>query len=280
MKIIRSINALSTYTETLKKKQKRVGFIATTGILNENDFSSIKKSKKECDKTIVSIFISVSQSLKSEDINMHINSLDNDKKKLKELKIDILFLPKEETIYPKNYNTYIKIDNLSNILCGITRPTYFESFATTMCKLCNIISPDIIYCSETKYQEYIILKSLVKDLNFNIIIKKTKIVRDKFGVALSHKNTALSNREMIDAPLIYKSLKMAKEYFNEGYKSSKDIINFMKDILDKGVTLKVDYISIVDSETLSELQTATKYSYILIACYCGKSRLIDNISLK
>ena len=280
MKVISSIKSLNSYTLTLKNKQKTVGFIATTGALHEGDFSSITKSKKECDITIVSIFVTASQLLKNEDINLYLNALSRDKKNLKALKVDILFLPKEEAIFPKNYSTYINSHSLYNRLCGVTRPSYFESFATIMCKLCNIVSPDIIYCSEKEYQKYIILKSMVKDLNLNISIKKSKTVRDEFGIALNSKNALLSSREMIDAPIIYKSLKMAKEYFNEGYNLSEDIINFMKDILDKAVTLKVDYISIVDSETLSELQTATKHSYILIACYCGKNRLIDNISLK
>ncbi len=280
MKVISSIKALNNYILSLKKTKKTIGFIATTGALHEGDFSNIIKSKKECDITIVSIFINPSQLFKNEDINLYLNALSCDKKNLKALKIDILFLPKEDSIFPKNYNTYINSHNLSNILCGITRPAYFENFATTMCKLCNIVSPNIIYCSEKEYQKYIILKSMVKDLNLNISIKKTKTVRDTLGIALNSKNALLSSREMLDAPIIYKSLKMAKEYFNEGYNLSEDIINFMKDILCQAVTLKVDYISIVDSETLSELQTATKHSYIFIACYCGKNRLTDNISLK
>ena len=158
MKIISSIKALNTEVLALKKKQKTIGFIATTGALHEGDFSNIKKSKKECDITIVSIFISASQFLKNEDLSLYLNALSDDKKNIETLKVDILFLPKEESIFPKNYNTYISSHNLSNILCGITRPTYFENFVTTMCKFCNIVSPNIIYCSEKEYQKYIILK--------------------------------------------------------------------------------------------------------------------------
>lgn len=280
MVILRTIKQASDFINTCKSKNKVIGFVPTMGALHEGHFSLVRKAFKECDIVITSIFINPAQFSKNEDLSKYPRDFNKDKKELEELKVNAIFVPNETAIYPKGYLTYVTVDGMSNILCGVTRPTHFRGVATVVTKLFNIIKPDFAYFGEKDFQQTVIIKKLVRDLNFDINIKTVSIVREKSMLALSSRNVYLSDREREDAPAIYKSLKIAKEEFVKGEVSSSILVNIIKNNISNYKTLKIDYVSIVDSDTLTPVETATKHSRILIACYCGATRLIDNISLK
>lgn len=280
MVILRTIKQASDFINTCKSKNKVIGFVPTMGALHEGHFSLVRKAFKECDIVITSIFINPAQFSKNEDLSKYPRDFNKDKKELEELKVNAIFVPNETAIYPKGYLTYVTVDCMSNILCGVTRPTHFRGVATVVTKLFNIIKPDFAYFGEKDFQQTVIIKKLVRDLNFDINIKTVSIVREKSMLALSSRNVYLSDREREDAPAIYKSLKIAKEEFVKGEVSSSILVDIIKNNISNYKTLKIDYVSIVDSDTLTPVETATKHSRILIACYCGATRLIDNISLK
>ncbi|AEM23100.1 pantoate-beta-alanine ligase [Brachyspira intermedia PWS/A] len=271
-------NIKSAYKFINDNKDKSIALIPTMGALHEGHAALIKKAKKECDIVIVSIFLNPLQFMKVEDIEKYPQDLDNDKKLLEECQADVLFLPSVEEMIPDDYSIHINIENSKfNI---ISRPIYYKGIITTVLKLFNIISPTNVYFIEYDYQEVFIIKKIIKDLNYNISLKTIPIVRDENMVALSSLNTLLSDREKEEATIIYKLLKEAREEFKKGGTKSSYLVDIIKNNLKSHKMLKLEYIYIADKETLANVETATKNSIILISCYCGSTRLLDNMPLK
>uniref|UniRef100_UPI003F4BF851 pantoate--beta-alanine ligase n=1 Tax=Brachyspira catarrhinii TaxID=2528966 RepID=UPI003F4BF851 len=271
-------NIKSAYKFINDNKDKSIALIPTMGALHEGHAALIKKAKKECDIVIVSIFLNPLQFMKVEDIEKYPQDLDNDKKLLEECQADVLFLPSVEEMIPDDYSININIENSKfNI---ISRPIYYKGIIITVLKLFNIISPTNVYFIEYDYQEVFIIKKIIKDLNYNIALKTIPIVRDENMVSLSSLNSLLSDREKEEATIIYKLLKEAREEFKKGGTKSSYLIDIIKNNLKSHKMLKLEYVYIADKETLTNVETANKNSIILISCYCGSTRLLDNIYLK
>lgn len=271
-------NIKSAYKFINDNKNKSIALIPTMGALHEGHAALIKKAKKECDIVIVSIFLNPLQFMKVEDIEKYPQDLDKDKKLLEECQADVLFLPSVEEMIPDNYAIHINIE--SSKLNIISRPIYYKGIITTVLKLFNIISPTNVYFIEYDYQEVFIIKKIIKDLNYNIALKTIPIVRDENMLALSSLNSLLSDREKEEAAIIYKLLKEAREEFKKGGTKSSYLIDIIKNNLKSHKMLKLEYVYIADKETLTNVEIATKNSIILISCYCGSTRLLDNIYLK
>ena len=271
-------NIKSAYKFINDNKNKSIALIPTMGALHEGHAALIKKAKKECDIVIVSIFLNPLQFMKVEDIEKYPQDLDKDKKLLEECQADVLFLPSVEEMIPDDYAIHINIENSKfNI---ISRPIYYKGIITTVLKLFNIISPTNVYFIEYDYQEVFIIKKIIKDLNYNIALKTIPIVRDENMLSLSGLNTLLSDREKEEATIIYKLLKEAREEFKKGGTKSSYLIDIIKNNLKSHKILKLEYVYIADKETLTNVEIATKNSIILISCYCGSTRLLDNMPLK
>lgn len=273
-------NIKSAYKFVNENKNNTIALIPTMGALHNGHIALIKKAKKECAIVIVSIFINPLQFTKVEDIEKFPNSLNEDKKLLNELEADALFLPSVEEMIPDDYATYINIDNIYNKYYGISKPLYYKGVVTIMSKLFNIISPSHVYFTEYDYQKVFVIKKMIKDLNYNTIVKTIPIVRDDNMLALSSINNLLSSREKEEAVIIYKLLKEAREEFKKGGINSSYLIDIIKNNLKTHKMLKLEYIDIIDKDSMISVQTATKNSIILISCYCGSNRLLDNIPLK
>ena len=271
-------NIKSAYKFINDNKNKSIALIPTMGALHEGHAALIKKAKKECDIVIVSIFLNPLQFMKVEDIEKYPQDLDKDKKLLEECQADVLFLPSVEEMIPDDYAIHINIE--SSKLNIISRPIYYKGIITTVLKLFNIISPTNVYFIEYDYQEVFIIKKIIKDLNYNIALKTIPIVRDENMLALSSLNSLLSDREKEEAAIIYKLLKEAREEFKKGGTKSSYLIDIIKNNLKSHKMLKLEYVYIADKETLTNVEIATKNSIILISCYCGSTRLLDNIYLK
>ncbi|MEI0491342.1 pantoate--beta-alanine ligase [Brachyspira intermedia] len=271
-------NIKSAYKFINDNKNNSIALIPTMGALHEGHAALIKKAKKECDIVIVSIFLNPLQFMKVEDIEKYPQDLDKDKKLLEECQADVLFLPSVEEMIPDDYAIHINIE--SSKLNIISRPIYYKGIITTVLKLFNIISPTNVYFIEYDYQEVFIIKKIIKDLNYNIALKTINIVRDENMLALSSLNSLLSDREKEEAAIIYKLLKEAREEFKKGGTKSSYLIDIIKNNLKSHKMLKLEYVYIADKETLTNVEIATKNSIILISCYCGSTRLLDNIYLK
>lgn len=261
-----------------RSKNKSIGFVPTMGYLHKGHLSLIKKARRECDFVIISIYVNPIQFGPKEDYKRYPRDLKRDKRLAREEKVDVVFIPKDKDIYPDGYQTYVDNEgSLSEGLCGATRPGHFKGVCTIVCKLFNIIKPDRAYFGQKDYQQAQIVKQMVRDLNMDVKIRVLPTVRDEDGLAISSRNEYLSLSERRRALILYRSLQQAKRMIKEGIKDVSYIRNNIKDKI-KGIKpTKIDYIEIVDSNTLKRVNKIDREVLIALAVWIGRTRLIDNM---
>ncbi len=247
------------------------------GALHQGHLSLIKKAKRDCDVVVISIFVNPTQFGPQEDFKKYPRSFANDKKLAQKAGIDFLFAPAAEEIYPSNYCTYIKVKNLDERLCGAFRPGHFQGVATIVHKLLNIVQPNIAYFGQKDFQQAVIIKTMVRNLNIPVKIRVLPTVREKDGLAMSSRNRYLNEREKKDASILFQTLQLAKEMVEKGEKNSAKVISGMKKILGRVPDAKIDYVSIVNPENLEDVRLIDKKILVALAVWIGKVRLIDNM---
>lgn len=278
MKIFTGIESLRKELKNLRKKGRTIGFVPTMGYLHKGHISLIKRAKRDNDIVVASIYVNPLQFGVNEDYGRYPRDLERDKRLLEKNACDILFTPSDKEMY-KEQLVSIRIKDLSEKLCGISRPTHFEGVLTVVAKLFNIVTPDRAYFGEKDFQQYLIIKKMVEDLNFNLKVVPCPIVREKDGLAMSSRNTYLSEEQRKRALVLYRSLKVGKEIIEkEGdIRKAKEIV---REIIEREKPDKIDYIEIYDEDGLKEINDDTKYCRIFLAVFFGKTRLIDNMRAK
>ncbi|MEO0190426.1 MAG: pantoate--beta-alanine ligase [candidate division WOR-3 bacterium] len=279
MKIVKKIAELKRLIKQIKYKKKTVGFVPTMGYLHEGHLSLIRIAHKHSDYVVCSIFVNPTQFGPNEDFNRYPRDLKRDEGLLKKEKVDMLFYPSVKEMYPDGYKTYVEVEELSSVLCGKSRPGHFRGVATVVLKLFNIVKPDIAVFGEKDYQQAMIIKQMVKDLNLDVKIITGPIVRESDGLAMSSRNTYLSPEERTNATVLYKALTWARNsFYQENIKSPEYLITQMKHMIEeKGG--QVDYIVIVDKNDLTPVRFIKKGDRILLAAFFGRTRLIDNLEI-
>ena len=267
---------------SLKSAGKTIGFIPTMGSLHEGHLSLVKRSKELCDVTIVSIFVNPTQFSPSEDLALYPRDIEKDNKLLLEQKVDYLFYPDANEIYPENFQTFVAVNHITKKLEGEFRPAHFKGVTTVVNILFNCVMPDHAFFGQKDAQQAAVIKQMVNDLKMPVNIIVCPIVRATGGLAMSSRNVYLSEDERKDALALYKALQKAKKMIGEGERRVSLIISEMITIIAKVKSFKLDYIKIVESKSFEageELKSSNEY-YILIACKIGKTRLIDNELIK
>ncbi len=277
MKIITSTQEIQKVTSKLREKNKSIGFIPTMGALHEGHLQLVRESKTKNDVTIVSIFVNPTQFSPTEDLTKYPRPIEQDKKLLRREKVDILFYPSTKEIYPTDFQTTVTVNQLSRILEGKSRPTHFAGVSTIVLKLFNLISPTNTYFGQKDFQQCIVIKQMIRDLNLPIIFNMVPTVREPDGLALSSRNIFLNSQERLQAVNLYQSLLFGKKLILLGNKNVQKIKSEMDNYLQKYKLIRLDYIEICDSENLSPLKVVSKKAVILISANVGKTRLIDNI---
>lgn len=281
MRLIRSPKKMCSLTSQLKKEGRRIGFVPTMGYLHEGHLSLIRRARKETEIVVVSIFVNPTQFGPNEDYKEYPRDLKRDKYLAKEVGTDIIFAPKVRDMYPSGYNTYVDVEQLTSGLCGAFRPGHFRGVTTVVTKLFNIVQPDIAYFGQKDAQQAIVIKRMVQDLNMGVRIKVLPIVREKDGLAMSSRNTYLTEEERRQAVTLYRSLQEAKNLIRAGERKASKVISRMQHMIMTGIDkVKIDYISIVDAEGLQPLRYLQGCVLIALAVWVGKTRLIDNIIVR
>ncbi|HSP86964.1 MAG TPA: pantoate--beta-alanine ligase [Ignavibacteriaceae bacterium] len=277
-----TVQEMHSVSRSLKNAGKKIGFVPTMGFLHKGHISLIKKSKELCDVTIVSVFVNPTQFGPSEDFEKYPRDIESDNKLLFEQKVDYLFIPSTEEIYPSGFQTFVYVNEITKKLEGKFRPEHFKGVTTVVSILFNCVNPDYAFFGQKDAQQSSVIKQMVGDLKFNVEIIICPIVREEDGLAMSSRNVYLSPEERIKALTIYKSLQFAKKIIAENESDPEKIINKMKTIFDKKKSIKLDYIEIVNALSFSEadlLKKGIDY-YILVAARIGNTRLIDNELLR
>jgi len=280
IKVIKSVELMRNLSNSLRKKGLSIGFVPTMGYLHDGHLSLVKEAKRQNDIVVVSIFVNPTQFGPGEDLKKYPRDLKKDLKMLSKYKVDVVFRPGAGEMYPDGYKTYVEVKGLSDKLCGASRPGHFKGVTTIVAKLFNIVKPDAAYFGEKDYQQQVIIKKMVKDLNMGVKIVSMPTVREADGLAMSSRNKYLSKDERAKALVISKALKFAKVLAGSGVKSSARVKAAMTKLMKTAKGLRIDYISICDPETLDEKKAVKGKTLIAAAVYIGKTRLIDNIVIK
>ncbi|MFN3505126.1 MAG: pantoate--beta-alanine ligase [Caldimicrobium sp.] len=276
MKIIKSIKKMKERANTWRGEGNIIGFVPTMGYLHEGHLSLVRMARMRADRVVVSIFVNPLQFGQGEDYQIYPRDPERDIALLKKEKVDVLFMPEAAEMYPSSFQTYVEVVELTKGLCGAYRPGHFRGVATVVLKLFNIVKPHFAVFGEKDYQQLKVIERMVKDLNLDVEILSHPIVRNRDGLAMSSRNTYLNEEERRSALSLYQSLKLAERLILGGERKAERIKKLMKDYIEKFPYTKVQYIEIVDPETLQGIEEIEGDVLIALAVFVGKTRLIDN----
>ncbi len=277
MKVIRDPQKLGRLIKEVKRKGKSVGFVPTMGALHAGHLSLIKEARKENDFVAASIFVNPAQFGPAEDLKKYPRPLKNDLLLCRKQKVDLVFLPDQQAMYPQGFVTYVNVEELSNRLCGLSRPGHFRGVATVVAKLLNLIGPDRLYLGQKDAQQAIIVQRMVKDLNFPVKLRVLPTVRQEGGLALSSRNVYLNASQKPQATVLFKALSLARSLIDQGQTNAERIIRRMKELIARKKEARIDYVAIVDLEKLNPVKKIDQDCLICLAVKIGKTRLIDNL---
>lgn len=278
MEIIRIPRIMQDRAKGYLLHGRSIGFVPTMGALHEGHLSLVRRAKEENDITVVSIFINPIQFGPSEDFKRYPRDIEGDTEKLNKEGVDILFMPDISSMYSEGFSTFVEVEKLSEKLCGTFRPGHFRGVATVVAKLLNIVKPKRAYFGQKDFQQTIIIKQLVKDLDMDIDIVVCPTVREEDGLAMSSRNTYLNKRQRKAATVIYKALTEASDIIKSGIIDGIYIKRLMQDrLLKEPVVTGIDYAGVYNPETLDELSEIKGDAVLAVAVRIGNTRLIDNI---
>ncbi len=278
MEIIRIPTIMRQTSQEHLKKGKTIGFVPTMGALHEGHLSLVRRAKQENDITTVSIFVNPIQFGPSEDFKRYPRDIEGDLRKIQTEKVDIVFMPEISLMYPERFLTYVEVDEISGRLCGAFRPKHFRGVATVVTKLLNIVRPAKVYLGQKDFQQSVIIKQLVKDLNIDVDVIVCPTIREEDGLAMSSRNTYLTKEQRKAATFIYKCLKEASDLIKSGIIDGTYIKGFMEErILKMPGISSIDYAGVYDPETMVEVSAIKDDILLAVALKIGNTRLIDNM---
>ncbi|MFA5239691.1 MAG: pantoate--beta-alanine ligase [Phycisphaerae bacterium] len=277
MKVAKTIESVRRLVKAARGKGKTIGLVPTMGALHIGHISLIEKAKRKTDFVVVSIFVNPTQFGPGEDFEKYPRPLKADLEICKKAGVAVVFAPTAKQMYPRENLTWVNVEKLTEQLCGRSRPGHFRGVTTVCAKLFNIVAPDLAFFGQKDAQQVIVIKRMVADLNMPLKIVVCPTVRQPDGLAVSSRNQYLTAQQKKDAALIYKSLQKCRQLIKDGISNSKTIIAQMRKVLQQAPSIRIEYISIVDAETLRELDKITGKVLTAIAVKIGSTRLIDNI---
>jgi pantoate--beta-alanine ligase len=267
------------FSNSQRADGKRIALVPTMGFLHEGHLSLMREAKKHADILVISIFVNPAQFGPNEDLDSYPRALESDLEKAQQVGVDAVFTPDNSQIYPEGYETYVQLEKLPNHLCGLSRPVFFRGITTVVTKLFNIVKPDVAVFGEKDFQQLAIIRRLVKDLNMEIEIIGGSLVREADGLAMSSRNSYLTEELRREALRLYQSLCKAKEMVSAGETSTAVIRDMAVKQISGCPEASIDYISLCDPSTLDEVETVTAPTLMALAVMMGKTRLIDNMVL-
>ncbi|MEE9487844.1 MAG: pantoate--beta-alanine ligase [Candidatus Brocadiales bacterium] len=280
VEVIKTTGDMKARAALSRARGDTVGFVPTMGALHEGHLSLIRRARAENDVVIISIFVNPVQFDRNNDYQGYPRPLERDLAMASEEGVDVAFVPDVEQVYPEGYSTFIEVrGSLTDVLCGASRPGHFRGVTTVVTKLFNIIRPDRAYFGQKDLQQAAIIKRLVRDLNMGVEVVTLPTVREADGLALSSRNRHLSGEQRRTAVSIHRALTRATELLISGEMDTAVIVCEVRGVLNEGGIARIDYVSVVDPETLEEVSEARPGAVVAVAAWVGDIRLIDNTAL-
>ena len=278
MRIVRSIRGLQAWRR--QHENEEIGFVPTMGALHEGHLSLIRQARKHCSQVVVSIFVNPLQFGPTEDLSRYPRPVKSDQQLCREAGIDLLFRPSHEEFYPKDFQTSVKVNRLSERWEGKARPTHFEGVATVVTKLLCLVRPRRAFFGQKDYQQLLVIKQLVQDLNIATTIIRCPTIRESDGLALSSRNRYLSESERAQAVGVSSALAHGVRMIKGGARHVPTIQRTMRNVLEKWKGLTIEYLAVCDAGSLEPLAKAKGNMVLVAAVQLGHVRLIDNMLVK
>jgi len=276
MEIVRTVAAMRAATEAARAAGRRVGFVPTMGYLHEGHLSLVRAARERADVVVVSIFVNPTQFGPGEDLSRYPRDLERDVAMLTGEGVDLVFAPEAAEIYPEGARTFVEVEGLSDRLEGASRPGHFRGVATVVTKLFEIVRPHVAVFGQKDAQQALVIRRMVRDLRIDVEIVVGPTRRDDDGVALSSRNVYLSADERKAARAIPRALAAARTAWERGERDARKIVATARAVLDAEPLLRLDYLALVDADTLDPVERAGGEMLLAVAVFAGKTRLIDN----
>ncbi len=281
MKVVHTKKGAREIINGWKSKGQTIGFVPTMGYFHKGHLSLMELAKRQADKVVISIFVNPTQFGPNEDYEKYPRDIERDLELARGIGVDMVFAPKKEEMYPEETKTWVQVEEITENLCGRSRPGHFRGVATVVAKLFNIILPDIAVFGQKDFQQIQVIKQMVKDLDFPVKIVMAPIIREKDGLAMSSRNTYLSNEERKSALCLFKALELSKRLvMEEGISEVATLKERIREFIQGFPYTKIDYIFIGDPENLKERERVELPLLVALAVYVGDTRLIDNMLIE
>ena len=280
MEICYTIKDVRERVNAWKREGLTVGFVPTMGYLHKGHKSLMEAARANNDKVVVSVFVNPMQFGPNEDLESYPRDFEKDSALCESVGVDLIFHPEPEEMYADGFCSYVDMNGLTTELCGKSRPIHFRGVQTVVLKLFNIVKPDTAYFGQKDAQQLAVIKRMVKDLNVDTEIVGCPIVREADGLAKSSRNTYLNPDERKAALILSRSLKLGRELIENGETDSKAVIKSITDSINTEPLAKIDYVDVVDFDTITPVDKIGKSVLVAIAVYIGKTRLIDNFIIE
>lgn len=256
------------------------GLVPTMGALHAGHLSLVRCAKAENERVAATIFVNPTQFSPTEDLSAYPRQLEKDLDMLRSEGVDLVFTPTDALMYPPNFQSYVTLEKVTKMLEGASRPTHFRGVTTIVAKLFNIVQPTRAYFGQKDAQQSVVIRQMVRDLNFNLDVRICPIVREADGLAMSSRNQYLSAAERRAAGVLNRALCAVNLAFEAGERDADTLRQMMAEIIEAESHAKLDYVSVAHPETLEELSTVKDGALCSMAVFIGKTRLIDNLILE
>ena len=279
MKLVHTITEMRVLSRSARTAGKRLGLVPTMGALHEGHLSLVRAAKAKTDVVAATIFVNPTQFGPNEDFAKYPRNLESDCARLEIEGVEWVFAPATEEMYSSNTVTWVTVEGLSDRLCGKSRPGHFRGVTTVVSKLFHIIDPDAAFFGQKDAAQHAIIRRMVRDLNLPVAIEVCPIVREPDGLAMSSRNAYLSASERKSALVLHRSLMHVQELFDRGESNAEKLVALARKEFRSEPTVRLDYLEIVDPDSLEPIPSLKGRSLVAVAAFLGKTRLIDNVVL-
>ncbi len=280
MKNCTTIKDMRAASRAARRDGRCLGFVPTMGALHEGHLSLVRAAKSRCDAVAVSIFVNPTQFGPSEDLARYPRPFERDHGLLQNEGVDVLFAPSPDEMYPPGATSWVTVEGLSDRLCGRSRPGHFRGVTTVVSKLFHIVEPDLAFFGQKDAAQVAVIRRMVRDLDFPVEIVVCPIVREPDGLAMSSRNVYLSPQQRQSAQVFSRALREVARRFQSGERNASNLINAGREVLAEEPAVRLDYLEIVDPDSLEPMDEIKHTALSAVAAFVGTTRLIDNVLLE
>jgi pantoate--beta-alanine ligase len=276
MKIISSVKEMQAFSESIRNRGKKIAFVPTMGYFHDGHLSLMREGKQRGDTLAISIYVNPTQFGPQEDFEKYPRDFERDRELAEGVGVDVIFYPENKEMYPEHYQTYVNVEKVTQNLCGISRPGHFRGVTTVCAKLFNSVKPHCAIFGNKDFQQLVAIQRMVQDLNMDLKIVGMPIVREADGLAMSSRNVYLKESERNSALSLNRSLKLAKQIYDDGGRDASMILAEVRKFIEGHPYASIDYAKICNTTTLEDVERLEGESVLALAVKINKTRLIDN----